>query len=363
MTARTAQNTPWIPIQNIQEHLQPEPALVLLGLALIAGLLYRIFLKRMSETRHQSLRRNFRNLAVHTTLAALLYLAFNGMMLAANSAADATDITPLEHGAGYVGLLALIWGAIVFVKVTRILVFEYLYLSHMTVEFPLLLVNMFTLLLSLAMATWFAAEIFSVRLTPLLATSAVFSLVLGLALQDTLGNLFSGIALQFDPPYTIGDWIEIQVGIPKWTGRVKEISWRATLLLGLDDELMTVPNKVIGQAMIANFTTKRHPISRSVKFKFPYEAPEAEVRKALLAASRGIAAIRTSPAPLVYASETSESGVLYKLVFYLDDYAAQWRVSDQVLSRCLEELAKAGLQPSANRLEIVQESPPSSRAS
>jgi small-conductance mechanosensitive channel len=83
------------------------------------------------------------------------------------------------------------------------------------------------------------------------------------------------------------------------------------------------------------------------------------VREALLTAAKQTPGIRTTPIPLVYASETSESGVLYKLVFYLDDYGAQWKISDQILSRCLDELAKAGLQPSANRIEIVQESPKS----
>ena len=199
MTAKTLQTTPWIPSREdsgaraaLDLRWYFSASLWARGSSIVscfAGL---------TETRHRSLRQNFKRPGpAYDDRGAACYLAFNAMSLTA--ASDDGDL-PVDRVIAYLELGALIWSAIVFIKVTRILVFEYLYLSHMTVEFPLLLVNMFTLLLSIAVATWFAAEIFGVRLTPLLATSAVFSLVLGLALQDTLGNLFSGIALQFDPP-------------------------------------------------------------------------------------------------------------------------------------------------------------------
>ena len=120
------------------------------------------------------------------------------------------------------------------------------------------------------MATWIGAEIFNIRLTPILATSAIFSLVLGLALQDTLGNLFAGVALQFDKPYEIGDWIEIQSSGQKWIGQVYEISWRATVLIASTEESITVPNRIVAQAQIANYSTKYRPITRSQLFRLPF---------------------------------------------------------------------------------------------
>lgn len=340
---------PLIALEKVQDYVRTEPALILLGLVIGAGLIYKLFLGAVSPERHASMRKNFANLGIHTAAGVLLFILFNGAgLLDPENAA-------LERAATYVGLAALIWGSILFIKVTRILVLEYLYLSHMTVEFPLLLVNLFTLLLSAGVVIWFASEIFGVRLAPILATSAVFSLVVGLALQDTLGNLFSGIALQFDPPYSIGDWIEIQNGPQRWIGRVKEISWRATLLIGLSDELVTVPNKVMGQAQISNFTTRTHPINRSLVFRLPYGTPQARVRETLLRAAGRIAEVRASPRPLIFAAENTDSWVGYKLVYFLDDYGAQWRVGDQVLSACLEELEKAGLAPASSRVLVLKE--------
>src|SRR5262249_25507055 len=148
-------------------------------------------------------------------------------------------------------------------KTCRILLFEYLFLSHMRAGVPLLLVNLFTLLLTLVMGGWLCTAIFDVKLGPLLATSAIFSVVLGLALQDTLGKRFAGVAMQFDKPYEIGDWIEIMLNGQKWVGQVQEISWRATVMVGISDEHISVPNRLMGQTQISNFATTKRPIWRS----------------------------------------------------------------------------------------------------
>ena len=150
----------------------------------------------------------------------------------------------------------------------------------MRVAVPVLLVNLFTLLLSMVLGGWIVTDIFNVRLAPLLATSAIFSLVLGLALQDTLGNLFSGVAMQFDKPYEIGDWVEIQTGgTQKWVGQIEEISWRATVLIGFAEELITIPNRVISQSEISNFTRKGKPIIRSQVFRIAFGEDQVKVRR------------------------------------------------------------------------------------
>ena len=216
---------PWIPIAKIEELVQLEPALLIAGLTFGAWLVYKILLGNVSNDRHRNIQKLFQNLSFHTTIGATLFTSYYLFARFSDSSTSAERII------SYIGLLTLLSGATVFVKVCRILMFEYLFLSHMRVAVPVLLVNLFTLLLSIILGGWLATEIFAVRLAPLLATSAIFSLVLGLALQDTLGNLFAGVALQFDKPYEIGDWVEINNGSQKWVGQIEEISWRATVLI------------------------------------------------------------------------------------------------------------------------------------
>jgi small-conductance mechanosensitive channel len=94
------------------------------------------------------------------------------------------------------------------------------------IDAPTLIRNIFTIvaftILFLIAFTFLFPE---VNLGALFTTSAIFGVILGLALQDTLGNFFAGISLQADRPFQVGD--VITVGAQRHTGVVEEISWRA----------------------------------------------------------------------------------------------------------------------------------------
>jgi len=213
-------------------------------------------------------------------------------------------------------------------------------------------VNLFTLLLSMVVLGWIVTDIFSVRLAPLLATSACVSIVLGLALQDTLGNLFAGVALQFDKPYEIGDWIEVQGPDQLLVGCVREISWRATVLMGWSDELITIPNRVMSQAEVSNFSTRHRPIVRRQTFRIPFEASVEDVKRRLAEAARGVTGVLDSPSPYVLIIETAESWVIYRLIYFVQDYGIQFAIGDKVIENCLRNLHDSGLSLASPRLTI-----------
>lgn len=344
-------NQPWIPFERIEAILQLEPALIILGLGLGAWLIYKIFLRGVSSERHRNLTNLFKNLLAHVigwTLLFTLYWALRRQGYLSNTA--------LLRVSTYVGLLTIISGATVFVKTCRILVLEYLFLGHMREGVPLLLVNIFTLLLSIFLSGWIATEVFALKLAPLLATSAIFSLVLGLALQDTLGNLFAGVALQFDKPYAIGDWIEIYAGSTKWVGQVTEITWRATVLIGFSDEIVTIPNRVVAQAEVSNYSVDHRPMVRSQLFKFPHGHSISQIKQLLLGSIQRVTSVRKDPPPLVIVTESHESWVTYKLVYFINDYGTQFLIADQVISSALEDLQAAGISTASQRLLVVQAS-------
>ena len=341
-------NQPWIPIAKIQEIVQLEPVLVMVGLSLVAWLVYKVFLRGVSQERHRNLTGLFRNLLLHlaaTLTFFILYVSLNPY---------AAESPALERLNSYIGLSSLLWGTLVFVKIARILLFEYLFILHMKVGVPLLLVNIFTLILSLVLYGWVATEVFSVKLTPLLATSAIFSLVLGLALQDTLGNLFAGIALQFDKPYEIGDWVEIQNGGQKWVGLVNEISWRATVLIGFGDETITVSNRVMAQSEISNFSAKFRPFVRTQVFRIPYTAPIARAKEIISLAALATPGVRKDPIPFVNVTELNENWIALKLIYSIDSYGSQYVIGDRILTSSLDGLEKAGYKLASSRIEIVK---------
>ena len=93
----------------------------------------------------------------------------------------------------------------------------------------------------------------------LLTTSAVGAVVVGFALQDTLGNLFAGLAIQIEKPFRVGHWI--QVGGRE--GQVQEITWRATKLRTKDGEFLIVPNSMISKEPVLNYSEPTIPTRRA----------------------------------------------------------------------------------------------------
>lgn len=325
-----------------------EPALVLVALAFLSWLVYRILLRKVSIERHRNLRKLFINMLAHLVVFGILF----GMYTAVRNSVD-VGISANDRLASYLGLGSLVSGAIVFVKISRILMFEYLFLGHMRAGVPLLIVNLFALLLSIGIAGWFATEIFGVRLGPVLATSAVFSLILGLALQDTLGNLFAGVALQLDKPYEIGDWVEVAQSGTKYVGQVEEISWRATTMIGLFDELLILPNRMMAMAEISNFTTRRTPIWRSQSFRIPYTADLNLAKEVIAGSIRNVEGVRRTPAPVAWIAETSESWLVFRCSYAIDQYIAQFQIGSNVISAVVEGLREAGFTAAANRVQVV----------
>jgi small-conductance mechanosensitive channel len=322
----------WLPIDKINSAAQVEPVLFVLLCSVTTFLIYKLFLRGISPERHRNLRTEFKNLLFHSILCLVLYGLFRTVKEVPDLFPGYSRITP------YLGLGTIFWAAVVFIKAFRILLFEYLFFRNMSVGVPLLLVNIFTLILSLVIGIWLLNSIFAFRLMPLVATSAVFSIVLGLALQDTLGNLFSGIALQLDKPYSIGDWVEIFTDGHKLTGLVTEITWRATVLLSITDEIITIPNRVVSQSQVNNYAAKTGPIIRSQLFRIPYGSSIQQTKKVLLSSIQSIKGIRKLPEPIVLITESAESWIALKLVYYIDDFGRQFLITDAVLTAALEAL-------------------------
>jgi small-conductance mechanosensitive channel len=106
------------------------------------------------------------------------------------------------------------------------------------------------------LAAFFAiiAYVFNLPIQGLLATSAAIAIILGLALQSSLGDVFSGLVLSLSRPYRPGDWVRFESGAE---GRVIEMNWHATHLLTSEQDLAVVPNSMIAKARIVNLSAHR----------------------------------------------------------------------------------------------------------
>jgi small-conductance mechanosensitive channel len=340
----------WIPVEKIQGLLNYESFAVFWILLPLAFIFYKFFLKSISERRHSNLRTRF--IRSFTYLFCTTIVTFIHWMIFTNAYRSGSEYSFVKL-AGYLSLFALILGVMSVVKLAQIYVYLYLFFMNMSVGVPRLIANMFTLAFSLVLISWLAADIFGFQLAAVLATSAVFSLVMGLALQDTLGNLFSGVALQIDRPFNIGDWVEIHNGSEKWTGQVQEVSWRATTLMGFADELILIPNRLIAQSQLLNFSHLQRPARLNQMFSFRLDASLELAKKSLLDGISGIPEILNEPAPRTLIIEVSESWVSIKVFYSLRDYGARYRTGDKVITQIMQQIRKNNLSLATPVINIV----------
>lgn len=153
----------------------------------------------------------------------------------------------------------------------------------------------------------------------LLTTSALLTAALGLALQDTLGNLVAGLSVQMQEPFTVGDWIQYDDD-PKKIGRVTDVNWRATTLLTLDDFQIVVPNGQLAKAAVKVFTRPTKVVRRSVYVHVGYAVAPRTVRNLILEAIEGAPLILTKPAPSVITNAFGDSGVEYWVRYYIEEF-------------------------------------------
>lgn len=331
--------------KNLYSLLDFEPYVILTALVLLAWFFYKVFLKEANEERHRNLKRHFKNLIRHFLILTTLFATF---LILHQGSSDSS----LVRATPYVALATLLWGMIVFVKTCRLIILQYLFLGSMKHGVPVLIVNIFSLVMSIVLSLWTAGSVFSVQLTPLLATSAAVSVILGLAMQDTLGNLFAGISLQFDKAFDIGDWLEITSGIHRTTGQVKEITWRATVLVGWNDEQIILPNRFLANSQIANYSLGDQPIIRALAFRVQYDTDLNLAKRCLLESVKDVKGIRAWPEPVVVASEMTDSWITLKLAYYIENYGSQFGIADAMIESGLKYLRANGIQPAPNRLQI-----------
>jgi branched-chain amino acid transport system substrate-binding protein len=198
------------------------------------------------------------------------------------------------------------------------------------------------------------AFVFDYRLTGLLATSGVVAMVVGLAVQLNITNVFAGVALNLERPFHVGDWIMIHGRTPdpeaSVIGRVTDINWRTTRLQTTDDTEIIIPNGVISEKTITNFSAPREmsrfELSFTVDQRISPETVMATIRRAVedvVGSDKG--GPLADPPPKVRINKTSESGIEYLVRYRLlpsevSPLTARHTINESVL----RHLREAGIE-------------------
>jgi MscS family membrane protein len=125
-------------------------------------------------------------------------------------------------------------------------------------------------------AVLLTADNLGIKITSALAGLSVGGLALGLAAQDTVANLFGAVAIFMDKPFYLGDYIKVE-GV---AGAVESIGLRSTRVRNDDGHLVTIPNKLMGNAIITNIT-RRPTIKSELNLRLTYDTPAKQVARAV----------------------------------------------------------------------------------
>ena len=204
---------------------------------------------------------------------------------------------------------------------------------------PRLLVDLFNFAALVATALLLLNRVFEVDLSGLLVTSTVLSAVLGLALQDMLGNVIAGIALQLERPFEVGDWVQVS----GQEGQVRQVNWRTLTLHTRDNHNIFLPNSNAARQDIINFS-RPTPLQRQhVKVNLNYHDAPSVAKEVLKRAVMEAEGVLTTPPPEVVIHAFGDYAIHYIVYYWIDDYARVIQINDAVLHRVWYGLGRAAL--------------------
>ena len=186
----------------------------------------------------------------------------------------------------------------------------------------------------------------------ILATTAVGAVILGFALQETLSNLFAGLAIQIEKPFRVGHWVTIG----GQNGLVSEITWRATKIRTKAGNFVIVPNSVLARDTITNYSEPTLETRVEVEVGAGYETPPNEVKAAIRDAIRDESLIVAGREPEVLLADFGASAIVYRVRVWTTDFAADERIRDRIRSQIYYAFRRLGISiPYPIQVQIEQE--------
>jgi small-conductance mechanosensitive channel len=227
------------------------------------------------------------------------------------------------------------------VRALSTVIFDFLFRIRRGYEAPTLVRNIFSLLVFTILFVLIFNRIYEeVNLGALFTTSAIFGVIIGLALQDTLGNFFSGISLHADRPFQVGD--VITVGQQKHTGVVEGITWRAIKIRTFQNHIVLVSNSNAAKEAI-EVCPRDNLNARLVFFGTLYTDSPAKTIHVVRESVRDADNVSEKITPIVRIRNLGDSAIEWEIKYWLEDYAKYNDTDALVRQRVWYALRRSGL--------------------
>jgi small-conductance mechanosensitive channel/CRP-like cAMP-binding protein len=184
------------------------------------------------------------------------------------------------------------------------------------------------------------------------ATTAVGAVVIGFALQDTLGNLFAGLAIQIEKPFRVGHWVTVAGS----EGLVTEVTWRATKLRTRAGNFVIVPNSSLAKETIVNYSEPERQTRLTIDIGVSYEAHPNDVKAVIVAAIAGEPLLDGTRRPEVFIVDFAASSITYQVWVWTTRFADADAIYDRVRSAIYYAFKRANISiPFPIQVELGRE--------
>jgi len=254
-----------------------------------------------------------------------------------------------------------IWlsGAYLLIRLVNVFFWDRLIAAALGQPVPRLLKDLLGGVILAFAAMGIVGIVFGQSVTGIWATSGAIGIVVGFALKTAILDVYTGLAVNIDRSFRIGDWLDIHHRDFKEPlfGKVLQINWRTTHIQLENNNIVMLPNSTIGVTSVTNYSFPSDVTRFEVPVVLDAAVPTERALRILLAAAKGAIGKKgpvADPEPRVLVGELADAGVKYKVRYYL-------RVSEvspstgrsTVLASILEHLARAGLSTANPRQEIM----------
>jgi small-conductance mechanosensitive channel/CRP-like cAMP-binding protein len=240
----------------------------------------------------------------------------------------------------HVGAFTVIFGGVFVISLIDRYVWELYFKQLQNIDVPKFLPEIVRLGILVLAIFWALEYFYHQNFAGLIIAPGIAAVVIGFAMQDSLGNIISGVTLQSGKPFAHGDWLQVDGRYAE----VIEVNWRATRLRTNDDILIEIPHRQMASQTIVNLNrpTRRHAVR--VPVGIDYSAAPSRVRDVLLHATSNAKGVLPEPKPKVYLKNFGDSSVEYEIKFWIDNHLYYNDVCDSVRTNVWYSLQRHGIK-------------------
>jgi small-conductance mechanosensitive channel len=240
----------------------------------------------------------------------------------------------------HLGAAVVVLSATFLIAIIERYVFEIYFLEKQGVVVPKFFSEL-TRIVVLLIAIFIVLEVaYDQTIKGLLIAPGIAAVVVGLAMQDLVGNIIAGVSLQAGRSFQRGDWLFIE---HKYA-QVIEINWRSTQFRTLDDILIEVPNREIAKQTIVNLNRPTRTHAMRIPICLDYSSPPTRAKDVLLHAVSNARGVMPEPKPRVYLKNFGDSAIEYEIKFFMENHQEYSEVCDAIRTNIWYGLRRHGIR-------------------